>query len=80
MILSFGTLLQVPGNENPSVLISFATKTINAGQITSKLHVIELGAQPGSYFLALFIVFFPFVIFIFLWRSCFLATFFFSFM
>lgn len=62
VILYFGTLQQVPGNENPSVLISFATKTINAGQITSKLHVIELGAQPGSYFLALFIVFFPFVL------------------
>jgi len=38
---------QVPGNENPSVLISFASKTLNAGQVTSKLHVIELGAQPG---------------------------------
>ncbi|CAI0443755.1 unnamed protein product [Linum tenue] len=38
---------KVPGNENPSTLISFATKTFNAGQITSKLHVIELGAQPG---------------------------------
>jgi hypothetical protein len=40
---------QVPGNDNPSILISFATKTLNAGQITSKLHVIELGAQPGQY-------------------------------
>ena len=40
---------QVPGNENPSILISFATKTLNAGQIISKLHVIELGAQPGLY-------------------------------
>ncbi|PON78992.1 Clathrin, heavy chain [Parasponia andersonii] len=39
---------KVPGNENPSTLISFATKTYNAGQITSKLHVIELGAQPGK--------------------------------
>ncbi|KAJ6325082.1 hypothetical protein OIU76_012210 [Salix suchowensis] len=38
----------VPGNENPSTLISFATKSFNAGQITSKLHVIELGAQPGK--------------------------------
>lgn len=38
---------QVPGNENPSTLISFATKTLNAGQVVSKLHVIELGAQPG---------------------------------
>ena len=40
--------MQVPGNENPSVLISFATKSFNAGQVTSKLHVIELGAQPGK--------------------------------
>ncbi|KAJ0046627.1 hypothetical protein Pint_06541 [Pistacia integerrima] len=39
---------KVPGNENPSVLISFATKSFNSGQITSKLHVIELGAQPGK--------------------------------
>ncbi|GAY40449.1 hypothetical protein CUMW_052030 [Citrus unshiu] len=39
---------KVPGNENPSVLISFATKSFNAGQVTSKLHVIELGAQPGK--------------------------------
>ncbi|KAL2583171.1 hypothetical protein AAZV13_14G054000 [Glycine max] len=38
---------KVPGNENPSVLISFASKTLNAGQVISKLHVIELGAQPG---------------------------------
>ena len=38
---------QVPGNEIPSTLISFSTKTLNAGQIISKLHVIELGAQPG---------------------------------
>jgi clathrin heavy chain len=40
-------LVQVPGNENPSTLICFASKATNAGQITSKLHVIELGAQPG---------------------------------
>ncbi|KAJ8437950.1 hypothetical protein Cgig2_031466 [Carnegiea gigantea] len=39
---------KVPGNENPSTLICFATKTLNAGQVTSKLHVIELGAQPGK--------------------------------
>lgn len=39
---------QVLGNENPSTLICFASKSTNAGQITSKLHVIELGAQPGS--------------------------------
>ncbi|KAF6147003.1 hypothetical protein GIB67_036722 [Kingdonia uniflora] len=39
---------KVQGNENPSTLICFASKTTNAGQITSKLHVIELGAQPGK--------------------------------
>lgn len=39
---------QVPGNDKDSILISFATKTSNAGQTTSKLHVIELGAQPGG--------------------------------
>ncbi|KAJ1401185.1 Tetratricopeptide-like helical domain superfamily, partial [Sesbania bispinosa] len=39
---------KVPGNESPSILISFASKTFNAGQIISKLHVIELGAQPGK--------------------------------
>ncbi|KAA8549428.1 hypothetical protein F0562_001099 [Nyssa sinensis] len=38
---------KVPGNENPSILICFASKSTNSGQITSKLHVIELGAQPG---------------------------------
>uniref|UniRef100_A0A803NBW5 Clathrin heavy chain n=1 Tax=Chenopodium quinoa TaxID=63459 RepID=A0A803NBW5_CHEQI len=39
---------KVPGNENPSTLIVFATKSMNAGQVTSKLHIIELGAQPGK--------------------------------
>ncbi|KAK4774368.1 hypothetical protein SAY86_009303 [Trapa natans] len=39
---------KVPGNENPSTLISFATKSVNAGQVTSRLHIIELGAQPGK--------------------------------
>ncbi|KAG5399009.1 hypothetical protein IGI04_020823 [Brassica rapa subsp. trilocularis] len=39
---------KVPGNENPSTLISFATKSFNAGQITSNVHVIELGALPGK--------------------------------
>ncbi|KAK8955806.1 Clathrin heavy chain 2 [Platanthera guangdongensis] len=39
---------KVVGNENPSILICFASKTHNAGQISSKLHVIELGAQPGK--------------------------------
>jgi hypothetical protein len=40
-------MLQVAGNENPSILICFASKTLNAGQVASKMHVIELGAQPG---------------------------------
>ncbi|KAK7849835.1 clathrin heavy chain 1 [Quercus suber] len=44
---SFATF-KVAGNENPSILICFASKTLNAGQITSKLHIIELGAQPGK--------------------------------
>ncbi|PPR96846.1 hypothetical protein GOBAR_AA23821 [Gossypium barbadense] len=35
-------LFKVPGNENPSILISFATKSFNAGQITSKLHLNNL--------------------------------------
>ncbi|CAD5174389.1 unnamed protein product [Musa acuminata subsp. malaccensis] len=39
---------KVVGNEKPSLLICFSSKTLNAGQITSKLHVIELGAQPGK--------------------------------
>ncbi|KAJ4893151.1 Clathrin heavy chain 1 [Raphanus sativus] len=39
---------KVPGNEIPSTLISFATKSFNAGQITSKVHVLELGAQLGK--------------------------------
>ncbi|CAO2817070.1 unnamed protein product [Amaranthus hypochondriacus] len=39
---------KVPGNEKPSTLIMFATKSMNAGQVTSKLHIIELGAQPGK--------------------------------
>ncbi|KAF8402619.1 hypothetical protein HHK36_010708 [Tetracentron sinense] len=39
---------KVPGNEIPSILICFASKTTNAGQITSSLHVIELGVQPDK--------------------------------
>ncbi|PON85444.1 Clathrin, heavy chain [Trema orientale] len=39
---------KVVGNENPSILICFASKSFNAGQVTSKLHIIELGAQPGK--------------------------------
>lgn len=41
-------LVQVPGNDNPCTLIAFATKSFNAGQIISKLHVIELGSHPGQ--------------------------------
>ncbi|XP_044985487.1 clathrin heavy chain 1-like isoform X1 [Hordeum vulgare subsp. vulgare] len=44
---SFATF-KVPGNENPSTLICFASKASNAGTLTSKLHIIELGAQPGK--------------------------------
>ncbi|KAJ0970506.1 hypothetical protein J5N97_023383 [Dioscorea zingiberensis] len=39
---------KVVGNESPSILICFSLKTNNAGQITSKLHVIELGAQSEA--------------------------------
>lgn len=39
--------MQVPGNDKDSTLICFASKTFNAGQVTSKMHVIELGAQQG---------------------------------
>lgn len=42
--------LQVPGSDRPSVLISFATKALMGAQLVSKLHVIELGAQPGLFF------------------------------
>jgi len=37
----------VAGNDKESTLICFASKSLNAGQVTSKMHVIELGAQPG---------------------------------
>ena len=33
----------------PSTIISFAQKTYVQGTLTSKLHVIELGAQPGAH-------------------------------
>lgn len=51
--------LQVPGNDYPSVLISFATKTLNAGQITSKLHIIDLGAQPGELTISNYLFYVP---------------------
>ena len=41
-------ILQVSGNDTPSLLIAFSTKTFAGGQLTSKLHVIELGAQQGE--------------------------------
>ncbi|XP_054819083.1 clathrin heavy chain 1-like [Prosopis cineraria] len=44
---SFATF-RVPGNDKDSTLITFASKTVNAGQVTSKMHVIELDAQPGK--------------------------------
>ncbi|VAH86262.1 unnamed protein product [Triticum turgidum subsp. durum] len=44
---SFATF-KVPGNVNPSTLICFASKASNAETITSKLQIIELGAQPGK--------------------------------
>lgn len=40
--------IELPGGDHSSTLISFATKTVVAGQIISKLHVIELGAQPAE--------------------------------
>ncbi|KAG5061111.1 hypothetical protein JHK87_002140 [Glycine soja] len=44
---SFATF-RVAGNDKDSTLICFASKSINAGQVTSKMHAIELGAQPGK--------------------------------
>eukprot|EP00899_Mesostigma_viride_P014185 jgi/Mesvir1/22768/Mv14160-RA.1 len=38
---------KVPGNDRTLTLIAFATKSFANGQVNSKLHVIELGAQPG---------------------------------
>ena len=40
--------LQAPGSQTPSTVISFAQKTFANGVLTSKLHVIELGAAPGE--------------------------------
>ncbi len=39
---------QAAGAEGGSTVISFAQKTFSGGALTSKLHVIELGAQPGA--------------------------------
>ena len=41
---SFATC-KVPGNDQSCALIGFATISFNAGQIVSKLHVIELGSN-----------------------------------
>ena len=51
-ILGWGALirafpLQAPGAAAASTVISFAQKTFANGNLTSKLHVIELGAAPG---------------------------------
>lgn len=43
---SFATF-KVSGIEKPSLLISFATKTMVGAQLVSRIHIIELGAQPG---------------------------------
>ena len=40
--------LQAPGSQTSSTVISFAQKTFANGVLTSKLHVIELGAAPGE--------------------------------
>lgn len=39
--------LRATGMDQHSLVISFAQKTYNNGVLNSKLHVIELGAQPG---------------------------------
>ncbi|KAL5720981.1 hypothetical protein ACHQM5_013596 [Ranunculus cassubicifolius] len=39
---------KLPGNEKPSVLLCYSSRTTNAGHITSQLNVIELGAQLGT--------------------------------
>lgn len=44
---AFSTV-SVPGRAAPSTVISFAQKTFNNGTLTSKLHVIELGAPAGQ--------------------------------
>ena len=48
------TLVLVQRPQNPgveSIVISFAQKTFANGQLTSKLHVIELGAPAGKLFI-----------------------------
>lgn len=36
------------GRDAPSLVITFAQKTLKDGAIQSKLHVIELGSPPGG--------------------------------
>lgn len=48
--------LQAPGSQTASTVISFAQKTFANGVLTSKLHVIELGAAPGEHLMPLAIV------------------------
>ena len=48
MRLSKGLLPQVPSRDRPSTVIAFAQKTFKDGNLTSKLHVIELGAPAGA--------------------------------
>ncbi len=40
--------MQVPSRDRPSTVIAFAQKTFKDGNLTSKLHVIELGAPAGA--------------------------------
>jgi hypothetical protein len=40
-------MMQAPGAAGASTVISFAQKIFANGTLTSKLHVIELGAAPG---------------------------------
>lgn len=44
---AFSTL-KSPGSDQQSIVISFAQKTFANGTLNSKLHVIELGATPGT--------------------------------
>ncbi|KAL5720986.1 hypothetical protein ACHQM5_013601 [Ranunculus cassubicifolius] len=39
---------KVPGNERLSTLLCYSSRTTNAGHITSRLYVIELGTQLGK--------------------------------
>ena len=49
------SVLNQPGAAQ-SMVISFAQKTYNNGVLTSKLHVIELGAQAGDPSLHLYLL------------------------